>query len=284
MAKTKRPITPSVKKFVNIFDAHCGFEKRHVGKDYRVFPTHNPQAIAGALEFIKDFKPDVVTLGGDSLNFAPISHWNKTHFWANEGSRVKKEMDVLSELVLEPLYNIVPKSERVWHVGNHCAFLYAWINENPALQGLVEPENYLKLPENRWKIIEQGGMSYLGKLGIIHGDTLGKTSTPARKAAMMYGRNVRFGHFHSYDAFTMYNPVDAKDIKTSILVPALAARNQSYGKGAPNWCLNGFNFGYVWPDGRYTDYTIIMADSKFVSPDGKKYDGHELARKYKAAA
>jgi len=274
-------ITPSVKKFVNLFDIHAGFEKRYVGRDFKVFPTHNPQAIAGALEFIKDFKPDVLTLGGDQITFGPISHWNKTNFWANEGGRIKKEMDTLESLVLSPLDILAPKAERIWHLGNHDAWLLDFINQNPALEGLIEPENYLRLPSRGWKIIEQGGMSHLGKLGVIHGDTLGRTGNPARRGAAMYGRNLRFGHFHTYDAFTLYNPVDSKDIRTSICVPALAARNQSYGKGAPSWCLNGFNFGYVWPDGRYTDYTIIMADSKFVSPEGKRYDGHVLLKKYR---
>ena len=270
---------PSVKRFVNLFDIHAGFEKRYVGKEVRTFPTHSPSAIAAALEFIKDFRPDHITLGGDQLNFAPISHWNTTNFWANEGGRVKQELDTLEKLVLYPLECLVPKADRVWHLGNHEAWLQQFINKNPALEGLIEPENYLDL--SKWRIIEQGGISKLGKLGIIHGDTLGRTSNPARRASSMYNTNIRFGHFHTYDSHTQYNPVDAKDVKTSVSVPALASRGQSYGKGAPSWALQGFNFGFVWPDGRYSDYTVVMSESRFVAPDGKLYDGKELMRKNK---
>ena len=276
---SKPKITPSVKKFVLAFDIHAGFEKRYVGKDSRTFPTHSPASIAACLEFIKDFKPDHITLGGDQLNFAPISHWNTTNFWANEGGRIRKELDVLDELVLDPLEKLIPLATTTWHLGNHEAWLQQFINRNPALEGLIEPENHLDL--SKWKIIEQGGMSHLGKLGIIHGDTLGRTGNPARRASSMYNCNIRFGHFHTYDAHTQYNPVNARDVKTSVCVPALAAIGQSYGKGAPSWALNGFNFGYVWPDGRYSDYTVVMADGRFIGPGGKVYDGKELMRKNK---
>lgn len=275
-------ITPSVKKYVALFDCHFGWEKRHVGREYKTFTTHNPAAIAAALEFTKEFKPDTVILGGDQVNFAPISHWNTDKHWANEKGRIKLEMDECEKQLLHPL--LLPAtgvSEWVWMTGNHEQWLYDFIQKNPAIQGMVEPENYLKDSLCRFKFIEQGGVFWLGKLGFIHGDTLGKGGSPALTASRRYQNNMRLGHYHTYNAHTQYNLVDAKDIKTIVVVPALASINQSYAKGAPSMCLNGFNYGYVWPDGRYTDYTVVMADSKFIGPTGKLFDGKELLRKNK---
>lgn len=265
------------KKFLALFDTHFGWERKRFGRESKVVPTHNTEAITAALEFARDFRPDIIVLGGDQLNFAPISHWNKTNFWSNEGGRIKKEMDALDEILLKPIEAMAPKARKIWMDGNHEVWLQDFIEANPAVEGLIEPCNYLRLEDRGWEMLGQGEMLKLGKLGVVHGDRI-RGANPAIKAAAKYQQNIRSGHHHGFGAFTMYNPVDSKDIKTSISVPCLAMVNPVYGKNEPNMHLNGFLYGWVWPDGRYTDYVVVMANNTFVSPMGKRYCGRDLMR------
>lgn len=267
----------SAQRFISLFDLHIGWERKRFGREAKLVRTHSPAAIASTMAFIKDFKPDRILLGGDEFNFAPISHWNKGKLWANTGGNIKREMDEFNELILGPLDNVTAEKDLI--MGNHNAWLLQFLDENPALEGLVEPENYLKLEERGWRITEQGGIVEMGKLAFIHGDTIKGNADPARSAMQMYGRNIRFGHFHTYKSYTHYNPVNARDVKTAIAVPGMCVRNPTYGKNAPNSWVQGFNFGYIWPDGRYSDYIVVMTDSGFVAPgSSKKYNGRELCR------
>lgn len=273
--KTEESNQPS--KFIALFDIHCGWERKRVKNITTTVPTHNAPAITAALAFARDLQPDIIVLGGDQLNFAPVSHWNKTNFWSNEGGRIKKEMDILDYLVLSPIEQSFPNARKVWMDGNHEVWLEQFLEQNPAIEGLVEPVNYLRLEQRGWEMYGQGEMLPLGKLNVIHGDKI-KGANPAQKAGQKYGCNVRSGHHHTAAWYTMYNPVDSKDIKTSISVPCLAMVNPVYGKNEPNTHLNGFLFGYIWPNGNYSDYVVVMADNTFVSPDGKRYCGKELMR------
>jgi hypothetical protein len=88
----------------------------------------------------------------------------------------------------------------------------------------------------------------------------------------MYESSVRFGHFHTFQAFTKTAALDASQCKTGMAVPCLCSRIASYGKGAPNKWLTGFNVGYLFPDGTFTDTVIIMINNRFAW-NGKVYGG-----------
>ena len=273
-------VTASVKRCVTLFDLHCGWERRRKGTEVKVCPTHNVEATAAAMSFVKDFKPDMVVLGGDQINFAPISHWNKGKLWANDGMKIKREMDILNNAVLGPIEEYCPKAEKKYMIGNHDQWVYDFIDENPAIEGLIEPENYLNLKPRGWEVVGQGEMVWLSPhCGIVHGDNVKNSTKPAYKAMEMYQCNIRQGHHHKLDSYTQYNAADAKDFKTSLVVPCLATTNAVYNKNAPNRCLNGFLFTYIWPNGYFTDYVVVMADNSFVAPGSNKiYRGRELAK------
>lgn len=268
----------SAERFIALYDIHCGFERRRKGTEVKVCATHNRAAIAAALAFARDFKPDRFILGGDQLNFAPISHWNKGKLWANEGGRIRKEMDLLNDLVLEPIDIYFGTARKQYMIGNHDAWLYDYIDEHPAIEGLIEPENYLNLVARKWEIVPQGEVVEVGKMAIVHGDNI-KGRNPARSAMTMYGRNIRFGHHHTSDVYTHYSPADARDFKTAKAVPGLCTRNPVYGNNSPNHWSNGLHFGYVWPGGNFTDYVVEFVDSAFVAPGSNKlYCGKKLVK------
>lgn len=251
-----------IEKFIALFDIHVGFEKKFLNGKTHLVPTHNVKAIKATLDFAKDFKPDIVVLGGDQLNFAPISHWERGKVKNIEGARIKEDMDVFDDLILSPIEKLKPKKKK-WLFGNHDAWVSQFIEEFPYLEGLIEPENYFDLRSKKWDIFYPGEVCKVGKLNFVHGDMI-RGGDPVKKAASEYYRNLRFGHFHTYGALSIFNMADSKDTKTIIACPSLSSKNPNYRKNAPNRWITGFLYGYIWPDGRYNDYVVIMTEDKFV--------------------
>lgn len=263
--------TTHLEKFVVLFDIHVGFEKKHVRGQLVTSPTHNSEALGAALSFVNDFRPDHIILGGDQLNFGPVSHWNRSKPQLVEGFRVKEELDLFNTLVLAPLERNHPGARKVWMEGNHDAWLVDYVEESPALEGLMDVASYLELAESGWEYYSQGEIAQIGKCYVLHGDTLGTARGVAERAASRYRRNIRFGHFHHYSSATLVNPLDVVDNHTAIGVPCLSACAPGYLKGAPNNWLNGFLYGYVDSEtGDFWDQVVVMTGNKFVA-EGRIY-------------
>lgn len=263
---------PQPLKFIALFDIHCGWEKQNIRGKTVTRPTHNKEAIKAAILFAKDFTPDVLVLGGDQVNCGPISHWHHGRPILTEGLRLKDEYELLDELILSPLQSV---KRKIWHTGNHEAWLTQHIEANPGLEGMIEPENYLRLVSRGYELYSQGEISKIGKLHFVHGDVAlrrGGGVNPARKIVLLYRRNIRAGHIHTHSVATETTAIDSQDFHTGVIVPSLSTRNPTYNKSAPNNSMCGFNFGYVYPDGNFSDYVPII-NNGVVTINGKKYDG-----------
>lgn len=248
------------KKFAFITDIHWGYQRTN--SRHKV-PVHNPRALEAVLKFISDFQPDYLTLGGDQLDLRVISHWTKKSKLSMEGLRLHDDFVSFRHKFLEPLTQSLPTHcvKRV-HKGNHEDWLDQFLDENPALEGLLSIDQHIGYSALGWENIGQGKASKIGKLHFVHGEHITGTNV-AKMAVEMYEASVRFGHFHTYQAYTKTSVLDATQCKTGIAVPSLCSRAASYGKGAPNRWLTGFNAGYVFPDGTYTDTVIVMVQNRF---------------------
>lgn len=259
-----------------IFDTHFGWERTQRRGKTVIQPTHNLPAIRAAIEFAKDFKPQALILGGDQLNCGPISHWHHGRPRLDAGFKLKDEMDLCNDHLLKPFDAILPRGAiKIWHDGNHEAWIQSFIDENPGVEGLVEPEHYLKLRERGYEIYSQGEVSRLGKLHFVHGDVVLTRGTArlAYRLVMAYRKNIRAGHAHQYDVATEETPVDTKDYHTGVIVPSMSNRSPSFNKMAPNKYMNGFLFGEVRPDGSFNDFVMVVNKNK-CAWNGKVYDGN----------
>jgi hypothetical protein len=118
--------------------------------------------------------------------------------------------------------------------------------------------------------VPQGSGHTLGKLYFMHGDTLGSAEHVAKQAWNFYNRNVRFGHVHTYQVHSPKRAMDADIMHTAVAVPCLCRRDAIFMEGRPNAWMQGFNYGYIQPNGHFSDYTPIITDGKFVA-EGKLY-------------
>jgi hypothetical protein len=260
-----------MKKFLALFDLHFGYEFGNVKGNRVKRTTHNLDAIKAVKKFAFDFGPDILILGGDQLNCGPVSHWHKGKPRLDEGFRLKDEYTLLNEHILHPFYDV---ERKIWLTGNHEQWIEDYINEHPSLEGLLEPKKVLCDLNNNWEYYSQGEIVKIGKLHFTHGDTIlgaGKYINPAQQLVNQTRVNIRCGHLHSFFAATDINPIMSSDYHTGIVVPGMCSTNPFYVKNRPTRFITGFLYGYIWPDGNFNDYVVILNKNKFVI-NGVKYE------------
>jgi hypothetical protein len=251
-------------KFVALFDSHIGYERRNGHK----IALHDTKAIAATIQFVEDFKPDVTILGGDILDCGAISHHNHGKPGAVEGFRVVQDAEECRAMVIEPIEDLT-KHRLVYHVGNHEDWLNDLSAQIPALEGIVDVRSVLKLGK-KWEVIPQGDASKLGKLVFIHGDQIKGGEHAAKNAVSAYERNVRLGHYHTYQTYTKTSAVDSNG-HTGTVYPCLCKKRPGYGGGAPNKWMQGFGWGYVdEKTGLFNDYVSVIVNGRFIA-NGKEY-------------
>ena len=257
-----------MKSFVSLFDLHYGYE-RDVYRHKKAL--HDPRAMDVALQFVSDFKPEVLVLGGDMLDCGAISHHNRNKPGATEGLRVLADGKELRQNFLNPLDSVKSIKKKIYLTGNHEDWLNDIIDREPGLEGLIDLKTMLDMDDS-WTVLPQGGMFNLGKLTFLHGDQLRGGEHVAKAAVIAYERSVRFGHFHSHQVYTKTSAVDQKLGKTGVIVPCLCTKGPKYGEGAPNRWAQGLNFGWINSDGTFSDYVAIIINGRTII-NGKEYIG-----------
>lgn len=261
----------AIRRFIAAFDLHFGWEYREERGKRFISPTHDLTAVAAMMAFVKDFKPHVFVLGGDQLNCGPVSHWLHGKPRRVENLRLKDEMDLLDQRVMRPVDAIA--DTKIWLTGNHSVWIDTFLDANPGLEGLIEPKNYLNLATRNWRIFSQGEIYKLGKLHLIHGDVV-KGANPAKKLVEKYRRNIRCGDKHRWEVYTDVTAYDRSDFHTGVIVPAMAKVNHAYLKNGPSNHQQGFLYGWVAPDGTFTDHVMTIVNGRFIW-NGKIYDGRK---------
>ncbi len=257
-----------IRRFAFLTDLHFGWENRGGHKK----PLHDPYAWHATLKFLQDFKPHDLFLGGDILDCGAISHHNKNKPRKTEGFRLMQDAEECSREVIKPIEALLPKDGRkVYAIGNHCDWIDDFVDENPTIEGLVSVRQLLNLGP-KWDIIPQGGGTHYGKLYFLHGDTIRGGEHVAKAGVVNYERNVRFGHFHTFQSYTKTSPIDVKLPKTGIAVPCLCSKDVGYMEGKPHRWMQGFLWGYMTQTGLFADHvSIIMNGATIIN--GKTYRG-----------
>lgn len=255
-----------MEKFVYLTDLHWGYERKNGHKT----PLHDLKALNVVLQFLKDFKPDHIILGGDILDCGAISHHNHGKPGAVEGFRLLGDAIELRAALIDPIEKLSPKT-LTYIVGNHEDWLNDLTSQIPALEGIIDVRSVLKLSD-KWKIIPNGEGHKLGKLTFLHGDQIKGGEHSAKWATVAWEANVRFGHHHT---FQVYTKTSANDMNghTGIAVPCLCRKNPNYGGGAPNRWAQGFLWGYVGgPNGSFADYVSVIVNGSTMI-NNKVYKG-----------
>jgi len=243
-----------VRKGIAVFDLH--------------HPMHDKKLWKNILKFAADFDPDIFVFGGDNMDMEVVSHWVGNKRRKVEGKRIKHDYAAFNRDVLDPLSVILDEdTERVFHLGNHEAWVEQYIDEHPEVEGYFEVRNNLNL--EGWKVLDYGETHKYGHLYSMHGTYCNIHN--AYKTAQVYGRSVMYGHGHTYQAHTLVTPLDSLPYAAT-QIPCACHTNPSYRLNQPNAWVTGFAVFYVQPNGCFNLYPVIAIDGVFTAPDGTIYE------------
>jgi len=170
-------------------------------------PYHNIQALTAALKYGMEQGVNTIIINGDLIDFYAVSRFDKDprkRNFANEILSTREFLATLRELF--PTQNIYFK------LGNHdIRYEHYIINKAPDLLGINEfnLESLLHLERYNIVMIPDKQLIHAGKLTILHGHELGKsTFSPVNVARGLYTRakdNAICGHSHQTSHHTEPN-------------------------------------------------------------------------------
>jgi predicted phosphodiesterase len=183
-------------------------------------PNHDLACMDAVNQFLADYQPDEIVYGGDQLSLDVVSTWNKNKPKLVEKERIKKDCEKFDKEVLKRHERICPDARRVFMYGNHEERLRWFVEQIPAVEGLVEVENVLQLQDRGYIVIPFNEVYRIGKLRVVHGFYWNVYH--ASKTAQAFESNVAYGHVHDHQTFTKISPVDRNDYHMATSIPCLS--------------------------------------------------------------
>ncbi len=241
----------SEKRIVALFDMHVPY---HINLD-------------PVWEFIQDFKPHEVILGGDVHDWTAVSEWIADQSRALVGGTISGNYDALRRVVLEPLSKAAPKARQIYLVGNHEDWLRQAIERNPSGQGYWELEK--NLPRSVQIIPVNQAYHVNENLCYLHG--LYTSKYHAFQTVHAVHKTVLYGHTHDIQRYTDISPVDVTKFYTGASCGCLCSLNPHYMKNKPNRWVNGFNYAYVdTVTQEFNETQVYIVHNKFFAL-GRRY-------------
>ena len=247
--------TNTLKRGVALFDIHS--------------PEQNIPCMNIVFEFLKDFKPHYLVLGGDQMDFGCISHHNKGKIRLTENTRLRKDYKKFQADILDKFDSIVSKRcKKYFMIGNHEYWIERLIDDNPQLEGLVEIENNLDL--DSYTIIPFNQVLTIGEINFIHGIWTNKYH--AEKNIRIYNKNIVSGHLHTNQIFTVVSPINNLP-RQGISVGCLCNKNMDYMHEKPSAWMHQFMYWYELEDSTFRYYLVTILNGIAII-NGKIYNGN----------
>lgn len=234
-----------------------------------LFDTHVPFNIPldPVFEFIADFKPTEIILGGDVHDWTAVCMWVVDQSRALIGGTVIQNYDELGRVVLQPLSKAAPKAQQIYLTGNHEDWLRKAKEADPNLVGYVELEK--NLPKDIQIIPLNQAYHVNEHLCYLHG--LYTTKYHAFQTVHAVHKTVLYGHTHDVQRYTDISPVDISQFYTGASCGCLCTMNPSYLKNRPNRWVNGFNYAYVDDKTKeFSETQVYIIRNKFWA-NGRRY-------------
>ena len=233
-------------------------------------PDHDVKTNATVLKYVKDFKPNVVILGGDILDMTCLGAISRGQLKQVEGRRVKKELEA-GKRYLDQVQEAAPKSEIIYLQGNHEYRVDRWLTVAPHMEGLLDIPEFLELEKRKIKWIPSWAKTEpyrIGKALFIHGLYHGKYHT--RSMVENFGTNVFYGHMHDCDCVSKITLGD-NSTKIAQSLGCLCNYRAHYLKGRPTNWQQAFGQFHFRDDGYFNHYVVRIHNHAFVAPSGELY-------------
>lgn len=262
-------LTPKVEKVLYLPDIHV--------------PVEDKVTMAAVEAYMADQHWDEIIYGGDFLNLDSISSHNEKNLRAISATSIHEEAKA-GRIMLNRHERITPTCKRrVMLQGNHDERLERFMNAQPQLRGTLEFEKLLRLEKRGYKYVpfwSKGTVHRVGYASFIHGEYTGRHH--ASQTVSAYNTNVFYGHTHDIQSSSLTTKGNNKT-KIGQSLGCLQAYNPDYMRGKPSKWQQGFGVFWFLPDGYFNYMPVHIFKNRFVSPEGRIYDGRALVRAKRAA-
>lgn len=160
-------------------------------------PFQDDKALKVVWGILKDFKPELIYLGGDIHDNYALSNHEKD---PDRELSLQDELDFMSEIMVKPIKSL--GSKVIYQLGNHEERTYRLIRRERALKGLraLSFKKTAELPDN-WIVLQDQTHLRIGKLLFHHGDMRPKAGGKHLAASMLEKLRTSniHGHNHRFD-------------------------------------------------------------------------------------
>ena len=231
-------------------------------------PYQDQRALDVVLNYAAAHKWTEVVQLGDLVDFNSISAHNKGKPKLVEGERVLAEVSA-AEAVLADIRAATDCVPLVWLKGNHEWRWDRFVEEHPALEGLVALEDMLLYTND--KLIEcypHGAIYRVGKVSFTHGVYVNKNH--ATTHAQNFGCNVVYGHTHQVQQYAA-TALGKGKAHGAWSMGCLSKLDMPYLEGRPSNWQHAFGEVYVEAGGLFSVVTNVITNGVFVGADGVRY-------------
>lgn len=243
------------------------------------FPLVDELSCRAVRAYMRDHRWDEHIDLGDFMDWDFISRWTADSARATEGKRFTKEYaDANKELDkwVDATRFRNPDAKFTLIEGNHDYRPEVVIDKTPLYEGMIEMESNLFLKDRKinWHRYWSHRKAYkIGKALFVHGEHIGLHH--AKKMADEFGENVFYGHTHDIQQYSVVRRGSDKTIVGQSL-GCLCQYDLPYMGHKPSRWQQGFGVFHFFPDGHFTYFVVRIFKHRFVSPEGKIYDGNKL--------
>lgn len=233
-----------------------------------LYDVHYPYNIdlTNVLKFIEDEKPDEVIFGWDAIDM----EWVSKYYGRDLETWMYKTHDEIMwfiDNVLIPIKEKSPKTKIVFLDGNHEDRVWPHLAVKKEREQII---GHWHLMRDYVDVFVRYNDYYkVWHLYYIHGTY--HNDWHAKKHALSYQKNIRYGHLHTLQEHALSTPVDDR-VYTAKCVPCMCDLNPEYMRNSPSAWINWFNVAYVLDNDNFNDYNVVITDGKFIAPNWKLYE------------
>jgi predicted phosphodiesterase len=247
-----------------------------------LFDVHVPHNInlEPIIQFIKDFKADILVIGGDFFDaeyWMKVTKGNFDDFMSNKTQDLYDEEMVKCNKILDKLDKAVDKDCRKDYLeGNHeqrlTRILGKFPDQNSSIIKSYDYKRDLRLQERNFNWHSYNQVIKHGRIFLTHGVYCNESH--AKKHMLVYGKNIRYGHTHDIQCYSQVSAIDHHErisMSCGCLCKISPGNAPKYLNNRPHKWQNALYTAVINPDGTFHEHLINIIHGKFFRAEGRKY-------------
>ena len=228
--------------------------------------NYAPKVLSIQCKIARIIKPDYLVFLGDQIDATGISKFTAKEF--SEGALdTVNEIEFFRNKIFNPLVEASPRAKIIWTRGNHDGKRFVDFLLKLKEKGFLEQFNHYNNLLNIKKqfpevdVYDYNQCARIGRLYFTHGEYHNMHHT--HKHAIVYGKNVMYGHLHTHDEKTVISKATNK-IHAGISIPCSCKLDMEYIKNRSHSWVQGCAVVQFTPSGDYFHHVIKIINNRTI--------------------